>query len=103
MYPSSNQLSGPIPAEIGKLSKLKYLYLHDSQLCGYIPEICGYIPESFVTAWLETPDIDIQNNKLMKDGYSPMMTNWLVANINFGTQDSTECKKGPVTPDTPKE
>ena len=34
---NNNQLSGPIPAELGQLGALKVLYLHNNQLSGPIP------------------------------------------------------------------
>jgi Leucine-rich repeat (LRR) protein len=36
-----NQLNGPLPAELGSLTSLRYLYLHENQLTGAIPAELG--------------------------------------------------------------
>ena len=41
LYLASNQLTGNIPSEIGKLTKLTRLYLHRNQLSGSIPSEIG--------------------------------------------------------------
>ncbi len=40
----SNQLSGPIPAELGNLDNLEWLRLHSNQLSGPIPAELGNLP-----------------------------------------------------------
>ena len=44
-----NELSGPIPASFGKLTKLERLWLYDNQLSGEIPEELGEL--SNLAAW----------------------------------------------------
>ena len=39
-----NQFSGPIPAELGNLANLESLYLYNNQLSGPIPAELGYLP-----------------------------------------------------------
>ena len=41
LFLSDNQLSGPIPPELGKLSNLERLFLMDNQLSGAIPSELG--------------------------------------------------------------
>ena len=43
LYLNDNQLTGPIPAELGDLSSLTRLYLNDNQLTGPIPAEFGYL------------------------------------------------------------
>ncbi|ORZ33850.1 hypothetical protein BCR44DRAFT_1437715 [Catenaria anguillulae PL171] len=44
LYLYNNQLSGPIPADLGKLPNLRYLYLYNNQLSGPIPADLGKLP-----------------------------------------------------------
>ena len=41
LFLSSNQLSGPIPPELGSLTNLGYLFLNDNLLSGTIPPELG--------------------------------------------------------------
>ena len=45
LFLDSNQLSGPIPQEIGNLSRLKFLYLSENQLSGPIPSEFGNLSQ----------------------------------------------------------
>jgi len=40
-----NQLSGTIPPDLGKLTKLYWLYLFNNQLCGNVPSELGHLEE----------------------------------------------------------
>ena len=116
LFLDSNQLSGPIPQEIGNLSRLKFLYLSENQLSGPIPsefgnlsqlanlllvdnQICGKIPE-FLSNLSQLGGLWLYNNQLIIDGYTPEFVNWMQSKgFKFYTQDSKECE--PVVPEGP--
>ena len=59
LYLHDNQLTGEIPTELGSLSNLERLYLHDNQLTGEIPRELGNLsnPET----------LDLAGNQLTGD------------------------------------
>ena len=59
LYLHDNQLTGEIPTELGSLSNLERLYLHDNQLTGEIPRELGNLSN------LET--LDLAGNQLTGD------------------------------------
>ena len=58
LYVRENQLSGPIPPELGQLTSLVRLYLNDNDLSGVLPPELGDLVnlERFVV--YENPDLE---------------------------------------------
>jgi len=72
---SANQLSGPIPPELGNLIKLETLYLYNNQLCGKIPDSLMNL-----TALYDPPyGLKLQNNNLINydTAYDANLIAWL--------------------------
>ncbi|KAK1559672.1 hypothetical protein Q3G72_017123 [Acer saccharum] len=55
-YLHGNRLTGPIPPELGNMSKLSYLQLNDNQLAGTIPAELGKLEQLF--------ELNLANNQL---------------------------------------
>ena len=99
-----NQLTGPIPPEIGNLTNLRYLYLDDNELTGSIPseignltnltnltiynnQLTGLIPESICDLnmnWSNSGYFNISNNQLCPP-YPSCIEDYV------GVQDTTNC------------
>ena len=78
----NNNLTGPIPSEIGNLTNLSILYLNDNELYGQIPDsICG-----LDFRWdINDDDFVITNNQLSPP-YPECLSEWFI-----GVQDTTNC------------
>ena len=50
---SENQLTGPIPPELGALDNLNHLYLNDNQLSGAIPDELAFLWEGELTVVIQ--------------------------------------------------
>ena len=52
LWPTANDLSGEIPAELGSLSNLEWLFLADNKLSGEIPAELGSLSNLGHSCWL---------------------------------------------------
>jgi len=84
-----NQLTGPIPPEIGNLTNLERLWLCNNQLTGEIPEsICD-----LNVNWRNSNDFTIYNNQLCPP-YPSCIEN------DVGVQDTTNCEQVSIIDET---
>ena len=74
-----NQLTGSIPPEIGNLTNLTYLWLHNNQLTGEIPESICDLNINF-----NNSSFNITNNQLCPP-YPSCIEDYV------GEQDTTDC------------
>ena len=98
--PGPGELTGSIPPEIGNLTNLTYLYLHENQLTGSIPteignltnlsflylndnQLSGLIPESICDLGINWYPIFFSNNQLCPPYPSCI--------DDVGTQDTSGC------------
>ena len=85
---SYNQFSGVIPENIGNLTNLRVLLLHNNQLSGTIPEsICNLENLNWASEYVSSQDSTshISNNKLCPP-YPSCIEEYV------GEQDTSECQ-----------
>ena len=71
LHLSENQLTGSIPAELGKLSQLRSLWLDDNQLSGNIPTELGNLSQ---LTYLDLSGNQLTGNILAELGNLPQLT-----------------------------
>ena len=111
LYLNENELSGPIPPELGKMSSLERLSLHDNKLTGAIPPELGDLP-SLVDFWLsdnqltgtipaelgrlpKVEDLGVRNNNLSGPIPPELGQLFTLAGLNLANNNLS----GPIAPE----